>query len=669
MTSRHTSRMETTLNLRRLLIAATLLIMVGLSAHSAGLAQGNSDLARLRALNKSLLNLHGQIATAKGFHATALHRRAEPVIAERFSLLQSLVEQDPAAAIELAFDAGTLEAMTATFPESADQFEAHGDWRGPVETIIFDDPSLSRHRIEVTMRTADGSLGLHFDDPAPTWFQSNDTLDVSGLRVGRDVAVASRIQARPTPAPSPSCPTVGDQKTVVILIQYPDDPATTGVNEEVLLPPETTNSLVHDIYFQTGGRSVDGYWREASYGKASASGVVIGPVWVDRVYACNETGAMRQAAINAADSQVDFTQYTRLMVIFPLEASCTWGGMGSFGCATLSSADGSFLASTSWNGAKWMTNIDNGVRLGAHEAGHNLKLLHSNTRTYTNTITGLREPLGPVGAAGTNTEYGDRFSLMGAFNNHGHYAAPHKQILGWFDPGNVQTVEASGTYAIEPFENVTSGVQALKVRRGSGNDAWLWLEFRQDIGIYDSTLNSHGKSGALIHHADANTGSNTLLLDFTPETGNNLTIPWDTSGFADAAKLPGTGVWADPYSNLTLSVDSITGVAPDSALNVTVGYVAPSTTLSPIGGPFAPRAAVNMVATSSISASGNSVVFTMIKPNGTTTKTVSSDANGIATWNYRLSTKDPNGTYRVTARTTFGGLQGPVSDEQSFVVQ
>lgn len=650
--------METTLNLRRLLIAATLLIMIGLSAHSAGLAQGHSDLARLRALNSSLLNIHSQITTAKGFNAPSLSRRAEPVIAERYVLLQSLVKQDPAAALASAFDASTLESMIAAFPESADQFESHGSWSGPVETIIFDDPSLSRHRVEVTMRTADGTLRLHFDDPEPTWFQSNDTLDISGLRVGADVAVASRIQARPTPGPS--CPTVGDQKTVVILIQYPDDPATTTVNEEALLPAETTNSLVHDIYFQTGGRSVDGYWREASYGKTSASGVVIGPVWVDRVYACNETGAMRQAAINAADSQVDFTQYTRLMVIFPLEDSCTWGGMGTFGCSTLSSADGGFLASTSWNGARWMTNIDNGVKLGAHEAGHNLKLYHANTRTFTNATTGLFEPLGPVGAAGTNTEYGDNFSIMGRFFNHGHYAAPHKQMLGWFNPGNVQTVEGSGSFSIEPFENVTGGVQALKVRRGTGNDAWMWLEFRQDIGIYDSTLNSHGKSGALIHHADANTGSNTLLLDFTPETGNN---------FADAAKLPGTGVWVDPYSNLTLSVDSITGVAPASALNVTVSYVAPTTTLSPIGGPFAPRALVNMVATSSISASGNSVVFTMVKPNGTTTKTVSADVTGIATWSYRLSTKDPNGTYRVTARTTFGGQQGPASSEQTFVVQ
>ncbi|MBM3795449.1 MAG: hypothetical protein FJW31_15605 [Acidobacteria bacterium] len=57
---------------------------------------------------------------------------------------------------------------------------------------------------------------------------------------------------------------------------------------------------------------------------------------------------MRTAAIAAADSAVNFTNFTRVFIVFPNPGSCGWAGLGTLGCGTLSSADGSFQASTSW---------------------------------------------------------------------------------------------------------------------------------------------------------------------------------------------------------------------------------------------------------------------------------------------------------------------------------
>jgi len=64
-----------------------------------------------------------------------------------------------------------------------------------------------------------------------------------------------------------------------------------------------------------------------------------------------------------------------------------------------------------------------------------------------------------------------------------------------------------------------------------------------------------------------------------------------------------------------------------------------------------------------------SVLFTLIKPKGTTTKTIIANTSGIAIWSYKLSGKDPAGTYRVKAKSTYSGLPGDDSTEVTFVVQ
>jgi hypothetical protein len=165
---------------------------------------------------------------------------------------------------------------------------------------------------------------------------------------------------------------------------------------------------------------------------------------------------------------------------------------------------------------------------------------------------------------------------MGSWNL-GFYVAPQAvNTLGWLASGvNYQTIETSGTYTIQNYEARPAGVKALKVRRGTGNDAWLWLESRQNTGIYSSQLNSSLFSGALIHYQDSTTSYKSHLADFTSAT----------STFADAA-LPAGTTWTDPYSNVSVTVNSVT----TGAMTVTVNYggvtcttAAPTITASPTG--------------------------------------------------------------------------------------
>src|SRR5206468_1570611 len=342
---------------------------------------------------------------------------------------------------------------------------------------------------------------------------------------------------------------------VVLLVTFPGVPA-----------PSITPASVYDIFFGSSGHSVSEFWREASYGVTSASGDVFGWYTLDALYTCDQYTAIRTAAINAADPDVNFTQYSRIFIIFP-SSTCGWAGLGTLGCSSLSSADGGFTASTSWMLSNYFSDREQGVKLAIHEGGHNLGLHHSSSRDFGT------EPLGAPGTAGTLSEYGDVFSAMGSWNL-GHYPAPHKKMLNWMaEGGTIRTVQSSGSFSVQPFELSAGTVQALKIQRGTGGTDWVWVEFRQPVGNYDNTLGLQIFSGATIHYQDATSGIHTHLLDYTTET----------SSFSDPA-LAASKSWTDPYTNLSITVTGATS----SSLNVDVTYgpipcvpANPTVTISP----------------------------------------------------------------------------------------
>src|SRR5262249_48682819 len=159
----------------------------------------------------------------------------------------------------------------------------------------------------------------------------------------------------------------------------------------------------------------------------TASGDVLGWYTLDANYTCDQTSQIRDAAIRAVDSVVDFRQYSRIFLILSglSGGGCGWAGLGTVGCSSLSSAgDGNFTASTAWMYSDLFNSPDNGVRLSIHEGGHNLGLDHAALQDF------HPETLGAPGTSGIISEYGDEFSAMSS-NGFGHYAAPHKTRLGW----------------------------------------------------------------------------------------------------------------------------------------------------------------------------------------------------------------------------------------------
>jgi hypothetical protein len=288
--------------------------------------------------------------------------------------------------------------------------------------------------------------------------------------------------------------------------------------------------------------------------------------------------------------------------------------------------------------------------------GHDLGLLHSGV------IMAGTDVLGPVASPGTEYDLnGDYWSVMGEMVL-GQYPVPQKvEVLGWLSSSNYQVVQSSGTYTLQPLGATPIGLQALKVQRGTGNNEWLWIEYRQPIGNYDPTLLPQPFSGALIRYEDSNTAlGHTYLPNFTPT---------DTSWNSPALAVGQT--WTDPYTNLSLSVLSATS----SGLTVSVDYGAipcthsnPNVSLSPASSGV--YAGSNASYTVSVTNNDTSVcaesTFALgsTQPSGwvsslsTASLTINPGETASATLTENIPLSTPPGSYSLAVGATNGSYTG-----------
>ncbi len=285
-----------------------------------------------------------------------LGRAQGPVWAERAAAMSALMREDPGAALAVAIPEGEAARLRRMRPDAEQWLEEWGEWEGEAERIVHDNFSAGTSEEFLYVRQPDGMKELHLAGREPL-LRCGDRIRVEGMRIGGQIAGRMAGPVVSNRAAS-TCTTIGDQKVAVLLLSFPGQPLPSGITSTSFQPNITgaTNSL-------------DGYWREASYGAASASGNVFGPFLLSRSFACSETDAIRTAAIAAADATVDFRLYSRIILVFP--GNC--GGLGNIGCGTNTSPSrGSFTASFAWLGTDFASNPGLATCGIVHELGHNL---------------------------------------------------------------------------------------------------------------------------------------------------------------------------------------------------------------------------------------------------------------------------------------------------------
>jgi M6 family metalloprotease-like protein len=621
-------------------------IVITLGLAPLTFAQEAAPVARMRALNDTVLKHHELAAHSAGNLTAGLRSQAAIDIQRREAALASLIETDPDSALNLAFSPDLLDSMRAAFPDSAAHFETQRTWTGSLQTAVEDDLDLKTAKTINRLITGGGALNVYLSGNQPQPISGQMTVEgveALGNIAARSLKPAVATPTAKTPAGATGSGTTGPQNIVTILVNLPG----------YKLPANVTADFMKGVLYgnanavgqNTPNWYVDDFWQQNSDGQTSApfaSGLVVGPYTLTSNYTTSSTGAsfcnylaMEQDVINAANAAVNFLDFNRVVIVMPDNGVCTWTGISGIGYWSATTANGTaFTASFHWLRADTMTNRQTGVQLTGHELGHGFGLNHARTRAYPGPPA---QALGAINAPGVLVEYGDPFAIMAAWN-FGFYSAKHEQeILGWFSPSNYANVQTSGTYTINNYEarNASGMLKALRVLRDAASNSWIWIEFHTNTGNYDSQLPSQLWSGALIHYEDASTGAYTNLLDFTPAT---------SGVFTDAALAAGQ-TWVDPYTNLSIAVGNISTTSTGSTLGVTVNYgVAGCTHASP---------------TVSLSPSNPTVTA-----GGSTSLTVTVKSNNAAACPaaaYSLTAVQPSGftgTLSTTSLTLAGGASG-----------
>jgi M6 family metalloprotease-like protein len=482
-------------------------------------AVGEGKAAKISRLTKTLNDLSADYVTSK---KSSLVPKMHSTARERKQLLLEVIETKPATVLNNALSKKVRDKLP---PKVQKLTEEQVDLKGTLEVLHEDDFENQKSREFHFLSVGKKKYSLHTSDQFPHLLSSSK-VRVIGIKLDDKIAFTTKDTLEVLEEAQPD--SIGEQRTVVILANFQN------TNE-----PDLTHAEVYDVVFS----QVNDFYLEASYGKTWFSGDIFGWYTMPIDYICDPY-TTRIEAIEAADPDVDFTQYSRLVIVL---ATYCKDGQASLGKYLETTDDGEVLISTAWINSRAF-----GRRVVGHELGHNLGLHHASF---------LKCGDAAITDDCTVSEYGDRYDIMGSPST-GHMNAPHKEGVGWFEDSNILEVTESGIYTIEPIETATAGLKALKIRRAP--EDYLYVEYRQPIGEdtgLDVIPGTDVFEGALLHTlATPIAYKKTLILDMSPP---------ESSIYCLTPALHVGNSFTDPATGTTVTVTDRVGSS--LTVDVTIG--------------------------------------------------------------------------------------------------
>lgn len=355
------------------------------------------------------------------------------------------------------------------------------------------------------------------------------------------------------PPPRGQLETVGEQKTLVLLVNF----------QNSVTPPVTSaqaRELVFNGQFQK-------FYREQSYGRIHFKGDVRGWYTLPRPCIANHTlwpnwsQGDNEVARIISENNVNVREYDRLVVL----VDCPGHENASLGKIPVKIGDREYRMSVAtvpvWEvflNVQWSSSVSHPFELSVTDyyliraMGQNLGLERAKGLDC-----GERTLPGNRPRDCYEVEAGNNFDAMGYGFTGLHFNALYKDKLGWVPERNQLTITRPGRYTINVFETGADTRHDLskkfaKIVPSQQGARPLYLEYRKGIG-FDRALNNPGNTynqeGLMVNQA---VGSYSRLLDMYPTE-----LPWDDD--LSHATLNVGQIFRDRVSGVVIET-----VAPDA---------------------------------------------------------------------------------------------------------
>lgn len=314
---------------------------------------------------------------------------------------------------------------------------------------------------------------------------------LSGLETDNEIIVESESQFALEGEVKPW--TTGTKNVLIIFHNFSDLNFLTNASN---VDDEIAKSAIESNVTNASNSSTN-FYTEASYGNIATNFTVTNQLSTSYSAGsgCSISDIATTAEAAAVAAGYNPGAYHHVVYLFPFMSSCTFGG-------------GVWAGLGEWPGNQIWLNGYYDAKTVAHELGHNLGVGHANRlECGTKTVDTY--------SSCSEVEYGDWYDTMGY--GYDHFNAIYKEYFGWLS-GKVQTVSSSGGYTIYPLEDTNNNTKAIKIRKPDTNE-FYYFEYRQALG-FDSNLTEGITGGALGHIGNSN-GSDTMLIDFTPNMQEN----------------------------------------------------------------------------------------------------------------------------------------------------